>query len=281
MRATHRMRTLLFTLSALVSLGATPVEARDLRVCADPNNLPFSNAQGEGFENKIAVLLARKLGANLTYTWWPQRRGFIRNTLNEGTCDLITGIASGVEMLRPTRPYYRSGFAFVTLTDGPEITSFDDPVLKSLRIGVQLVGEDGSNPPPSHALARRGIIDNVRGYSVYGDYRDRHPAAGIITAVVKGEIDVAVVWGPLAGFFAKREAMPLRVTLVTPVIDGPRLPMAFDISMGVRTKDTALRDEVDAALADLRPQIDAILADYGVPRLDVRPPVARRQREVE
>jgi mxaJ protein len=256
----------------VVALGMVLISgtaaARELRVCADPNNLPFSNAQMEGFENKIVDLVARELNASVAYTWWPQRRGFIRNTLKAGDCDLVSGIPSGIEMLRPTRPYYRSGFAFVTRADGPQVSSLDDPVLRQVKIGLPLVGEDGSSTPPGHALAKRGIVDNIRGYMIYGDYRDHNPASEIMKAVASGEIDVAIVWGPMAGYFAAREDVPLRLKLVEPRIDGPRLPMVFDISMGVRKEDRALRDEVDAALWDLKPQIDEVLDTYNVPRLD-------------
>jgi len=260
---------LVFALTGFALVFATIADARELRVCADPNNLPFSNERGEGFENKIAELIADELGATLSYTWWAQRRGFIRNTLNTGLCDLVTGTTNGIEMLRTTLPYYRSGYAFVTRQDGPKVSSLDDPILHNLRIGIQLVGEDGANPPPSEALARRGIVDNVRGYLVYGDYREQNPAAAIMDAVAKGEIDVAIVWGPVAGYFAGRESVPLKVALVTPQNDGPRLPMVFDINMGVRRDDPTLRDEINAALSKLRPKIDAVLANYGVPRADL------------
>lgn len=258
---------LLSILLALISGGMA--DARDLRVCADPNNLPFSNTRGEGFENKIVELIAEDLGATLRYSWWPQRRGFVRKTLNAGTCDLVSGMASGVELLRPTRPYYRSGFVFVTRAGGPQVESLDDPVLHDLKIGVQLVGDDGSSPPPAHALAKRGIFENVRGYLVYGDYRAEAPGASIVEAVADGEIDVALVWGPAAGYFAAQQDLPLRISLVEPAIDGPRLPMVFDISMGVRATDRALREEIDAALYRHRPRIDAILEEYGVPRVDL------------
>ena len=266
----------LFCASALCGLvlavSATSLAAaeqtRELRVCADPNDLPFSNERGEGFENKIAELIAQKLDARLSYVWWAQHRGFVRKTLNAGTCDLVTGTTNGIEMLRTTRPYYRSGFVFVTREDGPAVSSLDDPQLHNLRIGIQLVGMDGSNPPPAEALARRGIVDNVHGYMVYGDYRDENPAAAIMDAVANGTIDVAVVWGPTAGYFAARETPPLRVTLVTPQIDGPRLPMVFDANMGVRKDDRELLDDVNSALASMKPEIDAILSRYHVPRAD-------------
>ena len=262
-------RKLVFALTGLALVFATIADARELRVCADPNNLPFSNERGEGFENKIAELIANELDVTLSYTWWAQRRGFIRNTLNTGSCDLVTGTTNGIEMLRTTLPYYRSGYTFVTRQDGPKVSSLDDPILHNLRIGIQLVGEDGANPPPSEALARRGIVDNVRGYLVYGDYREQNPAAAIMDAVAKGEIDVAIVWGPVAGYFAGRESVPLKVALVTPQNDGPRVPMVFDINMGVRRDDPTLRDEINAALSKLRPKIDAVLANYGVPRADL------------
>ena len=262
-------RKLVFALTGLALVFATIADARELRVCADPNNLPFSNERGEGFENKIAELIADELGVTLSYTWWAQRRGFIRNTLNTGSCDLVTGTTNGIEMLRTTLPYYRSGYTFVTRQDGPKVSSLDDPILHNLRIGIQLVGEDGANPPPAEALARRGIVDNVRGYLVYGDYREQNPAAAIMDAVAKGEIDVAIVWGPVAGYFAGRESVPLKVALVTPQNDGPRVPMVFDINMGVRRDDPTLRDEINAALSKLRPKINAVLANYGVPRADL------------
>jgi mxaJ protein len=149
------------------------------------------------------------------------------------------------------------------------VASLDDPILHRLKIGIQLVGEDGINPPPAEALARRGLVDNVRGYLVYGDYRDANPAADIMKAVADGDIDVAIVWGPFAGYFASREGVALDVKLVTPEIDGPRLYMTFDINMGVRKDDRQLLDEVNAALASHKPEIDALLASYGVPRVDV------------
>ena len=232
----HHTGAVILTLISVL-LASSGCYARELRVCADPNNLPFSNERGEGFENKIAELIASELNVKVSYTWWAERRGFIRNTLNAGSCDLVPGTTNGIEMLRTTRPYYRSGFAFVTRADQPQVSSFDDPRLRKLTIGIQLVGEDGSNPPPAEALGRRGLIDNVRGYSVYGDYRDETPASAIIHAVAKGDIDVAIVWGPVAGYFASREGVPLRVTLVSPQNDGPRLPMVFDINMGVRKDD--------------------------------------------
>jgi len=253
---------------AAMLTAAVPASARELRVCADPNNLPFSNEAGEGLENKLAALVAEELGAEIRYTWWAQRRGFLRNTLKADACDLVPGLPANLEGVRTTAPYYRSSYVFVTRTEGPEVASFNDPILRDVKVGVHLIGDDGWNTPPAHALARRGIVENVRGYMIYGDYNEPNPPAGILRALAERAIDVAVVWGPLGGYFASREAVPLRVTPVRPAFDGPRLPMVFDISMAVRKEDEGLRQEVDAALARRRTEVDLILAAYGVPRAE-------------
>jgi mxaJ protein len=250
-------------------LGTGGAQAADLRVCADPNNLPFSNDKGQGFENKIVDLIAKDMGEKVVYTWWAQRRGFVRNTLKSGMCDLWPGIATAVDMLATSRPYYRSSYVFVTRADRHlKIASYDDPQLRTLRIGVQLVGNDAMNTPPAHALARRGIINNVRGYMLYGDYTQPNPPASIVDAVEKGDVDVAVVWGPLAGYFAAKEPRALTLTPVAPLADGPQWPMFFDISMGMRRGEPDFKDKIDELLMKERPAIDAILAQYHVPRLD-------------
>jgi mxaJ protein len=247
--------------------GAAP-RVSELRVCADPNNLPFSNEKREGFENKIAELVARDLGAEVRYTWWAQRRGFVRNTLNEKQCDVLMGMPTGFERARPTVPYYRSTYVFVTRRDRHlRIASFDDPKLRRLRIGVQMIGDDFTNTPPAHALSNRRIINNVRGYTVYGDYRQPNPPARVVDAVANGDVDVAVVWGPLAGYFASRESVPLDVTPVAPQIDLPFLPFVFDISMGVRRGDDAFRERLNSIILRRQKEIDAILDQYSVPRV--------------
>ncbi len=239
-----------------------------LRVCADPNNLPFSNERGEGFENKIAELLAADLRAELRYTWWAQRRGFFRNTLRAGECDVVVGVPASFELALTTAPYYRSTYAFVYRRDRRlGVRSFDDEALKGLKIGVQVVGDDGANTPPAHALAARGIIQNVRGYTLYGDYARPSPPSRIVEAVASGEVDLGVVWGPQAGYFARRQRVPLEVVPVSPRIDPPFLPFVYDISMGVRRGDDALLARLESFLERRRPDIDRILEDYGVPRV--------------
>ena len=232
-----------------------------LRVCADPNNLPYSNSREEGFENKIARLIARDLGARVAYTWWPQRRGFVRNTLKAGDCDMIVGVPANFELAWATQPYYRSSYVFVSRRDRHlGVSSLDDPRLKTWRVGVQMIGNDHTNSPPAHALAKRGAIDNVVGFMVYDG------GGAIVDAVARGDVDVAVVWGPQAGYFARRARAPLEITPVTPQIDVPFLPFVFDISMAVRRGDP-LHDKLDQVIERRRPEIEAILNQYGVPRV--------------
>lgn len=245
-----------------------PGERRQLRVCADGNNMPFSNERGDGFENKLAALVAKEMNAEVSYTWWPQRRGFFRETLKAKKCDVVMGVPAKLDMVSTTRPYYRSGYVFVFGPDVAPVRSLDAPELRSMRIGVPLVGDDGANPPPVLALASRNLIGNLHGYSVYGDYQRDSPPADIMRALRAGEIDVAIAWGPLAGYYATRPGMtPLR-TAVIPETEAPRgLTFAFDIAMGVRHGDEALARELNAILERRSKEIDALLASYGVPRL--------------
>ena len=245
-----------------------PRQAREFRVCADPNNLPFSNEKGEGFENKIAELFAHKLGATVRYTWRPQRRGFVRNTLNAGECDVIMGVPSNYDPVRTTRPYYWSTYVFVYRADRHyHITSLADSALHRLKIGIHVIGDDYHNPPPAQALAARGIIDNVEGYSIYGDYSKPNPPARLIEAVARGDVDVAIVWGPLAGYFAKRQPVRLVIHPVPPASDVSGQQWSFPIAMGVRHSDRALAAQLDRLLVSERSRIEKILDDYGVPRL--------------
>lgn len=245
----------------------TPESKRVLRIAADPNNLPFSNDRLEGFENKIADLIARELDAEIEYTWRPQRRGFFRETLKEGNCNLVLGVPAGFEMALTTRPYYRSTYVFVfRQRDGMRVQSFDDPILRTIKIGVQMIGDDFMNSPPAHALSARGIIRNIRGYTVYGDYSEESPPSRIVRAVSEGEIDIAIAWGPLAGYFVRRQSVPLEVLPVQPQRDGA-LPFVYAIAMGVRKGDHAFKQELDALIERKRADIEQILDSYGVPRV--------------
>ena len=270
------MRILALALLALLIADGAAADEADppLRVCADPNNLPLSDRDGAGFENRIAEVIADQLGRRVEYTWWPQRRGFIRNTLKAETCDVLIGVPAGLDMARTTKPYYRSAFAFVTrAADQLDLRSLDDERLARLRIGVTLIGDDGANSPPAHALARRGIVDNVIGYHAIGDYGEASPAAASVRAVAAGEIDVAILWGPIAGPAAKASEVPLVVTPIAEAEDDG-LPMSFAIAMAVRHEDKALARSLERALKKKRRAIEKILDDAGVPRL----PLQERKR---
>jgi len=259
---------LAWALGAAAAPAVPPPVAPPLRVCADPNNLPFSNRAGEGFENRIVALVAAHLGRPVEYHWQPQRRGFLRNGLNAGECDLVPGYASAIGMVGTTRPYYRSSYVFLVRAGESLPQSLDDPRLRRMRIGVQLVGDDGAQPPPAHALARRGIVDQVRGYTVYGDYASHAPQSAIVDALARREIDLAIVWGPVAGYFGAGEGRPaMRSAPVQPWLDGPQWPMVYDVSMAVRKDDVALRRALDRALDARRTDVEKVLEDYRVPRV--------------
>ena len=242
--------------------SSAPPTIQTLRVCADPNNMPFSNERQQGFENRIASLIARDLGVPVQYTWWPERRGFVRNTLKARTCDVVMEVPASYELTEHTAPYYRSTYVFVTRADRHlAIKSFDDPALRHLRIGIHMMGDDYANSPAATALARRGLAAQIVAFMIYGDYSQPDPPARLIRAVASDSVDVAVAWGPLAGYFAKRS--PVRLVL-TPVLPASR-EFAFSMAMGVRHGDSTTRAVLDAELARRRADIRRILEDYGVP----------------
>lgn len=261
--------------SAVVWAAAQPATRSAqpvLRVCSDPNNLPFSNEKRQGFENKIADLVARDLGTHAEYTWWAQRRGFVRNTLNAHACDVVMGMPAHVDMMLTTLPYYRSTYVFVTRRDRRlTISSFDDARLRRMRIGVPIIGDDYASTPPVHALVRRGLVANIVGFTVYGDYGQPNPPARLVEAVERGSIDVAVAWGPLAGYVARHSRVPLVITPAEQPADLRIVPFAYDIAMGVRKGDTTLRARLDSVIARRRAAIDSILDEYGVPRIAAAP----------
>jgi quinoprotein dehydrogenase-associated probable ABC transporter substrate-binding protein len=239
---------------------------RVLRVAADPNNLPFSNSRGEGFENRLVELIARELGATIEYTWWAQHRGWVRQTLKDRECDLVPGVPWHIDRMLTTRPYYRSTYTLVFRRDHPLAdASLDAAELRTRRIGVQMVGDDFANTPPAHALSARGIVDNVRGFPVYGDYSQPNPPIRILQAVLDREIDVAAVWGPFAGYFARQHPDTVTVAPLPASDPRSRQVFVFPISVGVRKSEPALRDEIDAILVRRKADIDALLESFGVP----------------
>ena len=236
-------------------------EMQEFRVCADPDNLPFSNQHLQGFENKIAALIAAAFEATLTYTWQPQRRGFVRGTLDAKHCDVVLGVPTGFTQVLSTKPYYRSTFVVISRQDrGLHITSLDDPRLRQLRIGVH------ENSPVDIMLGAQGIVEHVVGYSIWYDGQERY-GGKIIEDVTAGKIDVAIVWGPAAGYFVQQQTEVLRMEPISIPRPGDESETAavYTISMGVRETDTTLKDRLEAILSKKQAEIRQILEQYSVP----------------
>jgi mxaJ protein len=268
MSSIFRTRPAVLMLLLAGTLVGTTAEGAPLRVCADPNNLPFSDQAGGGFENKLAELVASEIGGPVTYTWWAQRRGFVRNTLKAQECDVVMGVPAGYDLVLATKPYYRSSYVLVSRADRHlGITSLKDPRLRNLKIGVHLIGDDGTNTPPAQALGALGIVDNVTGFSIYGDYRQNTPPARLIEAVQNSQIDVAAVWGPLAGYAASRSSIPLDVEMIADGSEFAPLEFQFDIAMGVRKGDRDLQSLLDKVISRRRADIRSVLTSYAVPML--------------
>ena len=264
-------RVLVVALSLSCAGPLSAQEKAQFRVCADPENFPASNRAQEGFENKIAIVIAKELNATPSYIWWGQRRGFIRNTMNatlkEARCDIVIGVPEKYDLVRTTRPYYRSTYVFVyPKSKSLQLKTLDDPILKKLKIGVHLLGDDYENPPPVYALSTRGIVGNVVGFNTF--YSKNNPPSAIIDAVASGKIDVAIVWGPSAGYFVAHQKVPMEMV---PVPSGKGdLPFVFAISMGIRPTDDALRARVQKALDAKQAEIRNILKEYGVPLVEAK-----------
>jgi mxaJ protein len=240
-----------------------------LRVCADPDNMPLSNQKGEGYEQKIAELIGKEWNSKVEYAWWPVRRGFFSRALSGRYCDVAIQAPSGLDMAAVTKPFFRSGYVFVTRKDsGLDIRSLADPRLKKLKIGVNLLNADAENTPPAMALSRYGVVGNLVGFNTF--YSDSVRPEDIVYAVAKKDIDVAIVWGPLAGYFVQKAPMPL---LLQPLPERDSLsdfPFRFNISMGVRRRDRVLRDSLQTVLDRKAAEIEAILKQYAVPVFPVQ-----------
>jgi quinoprotein dehydrogenase-associated probable ABC transporter substrate-binding protein len=247
----------------ITSVFAAPA----LRICADPNNLPYSNEQQQGFENQLARMIADDLRLQVSYTWFPQRGAFFRKTLDAGVCDVVMGVPTGMENVSTTRPYYRSGYVFVSRRDrNLNIHSVDDPRLRRLRIGVHVLGDGDSDLPPVHLLTNRGLVPNLVGYSIFGNLDESNPPSDLIKAVENGDVDIAVAWGPMAGYFSLHSSAPLEVASIDPDPLNPSLPLAFDIAIGVRPRDQELKERLNSELARRRPEISHLLDSYGIPQ---------------
>jgi mxaJ protein len=245
-------------------------EPPPLRVCADPENLPYSSQQLDGFENKIASIVASDLEVPLEYFWWPAQRGLVRNTLQAGNCDVLIEIPKGYDPVLWTKPYFRSTYVIVYRRDrGLSLRSLDDPAFKGLKIGVQV------NTPPYDALANRGLAGNLIVYRMFFDPRDPNPDGKPqrpLEELAAGTIDVAVVWGPLAGYFARQHPSP--ALEIVPLEDDPKVTMSFEFSMGVSKGDRALKERLEGALERKGEQVRKVLEDYGVPLLPLKTPSA-------
>ncbi len=265
-----------------VLASATAMAGQELRVCADPNNLPYSNQQQQGFENRIAELIGQDLHRPVVYFWFAQREKFFNSTLNRGVCDVVMGVPAGFDEAETTQPYYRSTYVFITRRDsGLHITSFDDARLRTLKIGVHVLGEQDDSVPPVHAFTSRGIVHNLVGYSIFGNLNEANPPADLVKAVADKTVDVAVAWGPIAGYFAQKSPVPLELTPVDSDSRNPTLPFHFDIAVGVREGDRALKQQLDAELVRRRSDIAQILRAYGVPQVAQSAPAAVKPAKAE
>jgi mxaJ protein len=239
-----------------------------MRVCADPDNMPLSNQKGEGFEQRIAEVIAREWKSTIEYAWWPVRRGFFSRALNGRYCDIAMEAPAGLDIAAVTKPYFRSGYVFVTRKDrGLDIKSLADPRLKNLKIGVNILNSDAENTPPAMALSKYGVVGNLVGYPTF--YTDTVRPEDIVVAVAKKDIDVGIVWGPLAGYFVKKSSVPLTLQPMAERDSLTDFPFRFNIAMGVRRRDKALRDSLQAVLDRKAPEIQAILKEYGVPTFPI------------
>jgi mxaJ protein len=254
----NSLRLALVTLSFSLSLCAI----EPLTICADPQNPPFSTRQATGFENRIAKAIAVELHQPVRFHWQRMGRGFVREVVNKGACDAVIAVPVGMRGLRVTAPYYRSTYVFVTRRSEQPITSLDDPRLTHMKIGVQVLEDDYA--PPARALARRSLTKNVVGFEM-----DEN-AGEVISAVAKKNIDIAIVWGPLAGYYAERYRSTLRLSPVTPEIDPPQLPFTFEIGVGVRKSEPELYARLTDAVRRAQPKIGRILKAYRVPTLPLR-----------
>jgi quinoprotein dehydrogenase-associated probable ABC transporter substrate-binding protein len=247
------------------SAGTDSIELVDphvFRACADPRDLPFSNEAGEGFENKIAELFAQKLGKSLAYTFYPNATGFVRNTLNALRCDVVLGIAQGDDIVQPTNPYYRTAYA-AAYRKGAALDGLDaltDPRLKTAKIGVI------AGTPPVSYLAQYGLLGQIKSYALVVDTRFDSATHQMMDDLDKGEIDVAVLWGPLAGFYASKAKNPTSVVPLLKESGGPRL--VYRIVMGVRHSDQNWKRELNRLIAENQDEINKILLSFGVPLLD-------------
>jgi quinoprotein dehydrogenase-associated probable ABC transporter substrate-binding protein len=272
-------------LALVVALPASaqrpaPREPGRIRVCADPDNMPSSNDKLEGYENKLADLIGKELNSKIEYVWYPTRRGYFR-ILNGMYCDMALEAPAGLDMAGATKPYFRSGYFFVARQGSglDDITSLADPRLKKLKIGVNIYTSDAENSPPAMALSQYGVVGNLVGYSTFFD--DHNRPEDIVHAVANKDVDVAIAWGPLAGYFAKQSPVPL-VLHPLPARDSlSDFPFQYDMGIAVRRRDKEFRDSLEAVLERRKPQVQAILKEFEVPLLPIEQERAGEKSEAK
>ncbi|TWB63852.1 substrate-binding domain-containing protein [Nitrospirillum viridazoti] len=247
--------------SQALAQTAELVSRTELRVCADPNDMPYSNQKGEGFENKIAAIIGQDLKLPVSYVWFPQVMGFVRNTLRARQCDLVMGTVAGDPLMDNTNAYYHSGYMIVTRADaGITATSIGDPSLADKRFGLVAA------TPPTDLLLRHNLMAHTTSYALTVDTRYESPSRAMLQDLADRKIDVALLWGPIAGYYIKQDKLPLKAAFLDPEGDSDRLD--FRIAMGVRANEPEWRRSVDQALQRHRAEVDKLLADYGIPLLD-------------
>jgi mxaJ protein len=256
-----------FVVAYAASLTTVATQSKSLRVCGDPDNLPYSNEKLAGFENKIADIVAADLGAAVKYAWWPHQRGLVKNTLDAGTCDVIFGVPEGLETVLGTKPYFRSSYVIAYRKGGGHaVASLDAPELKQLRIGVY------ANTPVEESLARRSLLDHLTAYSLFFDPQgDRDRPAQLLDDLIAGKVDVAIPWGPLAGYYAKKLNAPIEFVALP---DEVGVPLSFSMGMGVKKGNRDLKSQLDAAIDHRQSEIRAVLEEYGVPLAATNAPAA-------
>lgn len=252
---------LAWVVTAVWAQRAELISQSELRVCADPHNLPFSDQAREGFENRVADIIGADLKLPVSYVWFPQVIGFVRNTLRTRECDLVMGTVSGDGIMDSTNPYYHTGYMIVTRkADGIAATSVGDPILADKRVGLVAA------TPPTDLALRHNLMPHVRAYSLAVDTRVGNPARAMLQDVADNVIDVAFVWGPVAGYAIKHDGLPLNAAFIAPEPDAPRLD--YRISMGVRANEPEWRRRINQAIGRQQAQITKVLTEFGIPLLN-------------
>jgi mxaJ protein len=254
---------LVVLLFAANARGAEPASAAVLRVCADPDNMPFSDGKGEGFENKLAELMADKLGARLEYTWFPEATGYVPNTMGRDACDLVMGYAQGTGLIEDTNPYYYTSYVLIYRADDVSLQGVDslaDPRLKDKAIGFF------ARTPPASILAMHGLVGSAKPFEVHADESATQAAVEMIGEIASGKLDAGLLWGPVGGYYAERAEVPLKLVPLVKEKAGPST--IYGITMGVRPNEPQWKHTINKLIADNQVEINLILEGYSVPLLD-------------